>query len=264
MPRVWFITGCSSGLGRELAITAAKHQNRVVATSREPSKLSDLVKLGIIAKKLDLRANDEEIRAVVDEVASTVGPIDILVNNAGYILEGAVEECSDQEIKDEFDTNVFSQIRVLRAVLPSMLGMYCASKAAIAIYTESLRAELAPFNIDVTCVEPGYFRTNVLTGGHKVTSKNRISELDAGTQTTCDALAAYSLRQPGDPVKGAQVLFEALTKTGRCESRQLPGRLALGLDSIDAIGASMAKEQDILDSWRDIIASTDCDDVRAS
>lgn len=93
MPRVWFITGCSSGLGRELAITAAKHQDRVVATSRDPSKLSGLVELGIIAKRLDLRANVEEIRAVVDEVASTVGPIDILVNNAGYILEGAVEEC---------------------------------------------------------------------------------------------------------------------------------------------------------------------------
>ncbi|KAG2417680.1 hypothetical protein HFD88_008899 [Aspergillus terreus] len=278
MPRVWFITGCSSGLGRQLAITAAKHQDRVVATSRDPSKLSDLVELGIIAKRLDLRANDEEIRAVVDEVASTVGPIDILVNNAG--------QHSDQEIKDEFDINVFSQIRVLRAVLPSMrarrsgvvanlgsiggwrgppaVGMYCASKAAIAIYTESLRAELAPFNIDVTCIEPGYFRTNVLTGGHKVTAKNRIPDLDAGTQTTRDALAAYSLRQPGDPVKGAQVLFEALTKTGRCESRQLPGRLALGRDSIDAIGASMAKEQDMLDSWRDIIESTDCDDVRAS
>lgn len=147
---------------------------------------------------------------------------------------------------------------------PPAVGMYCASKAAIAIYTESLRAELAPFNIDVTCVEPGYFRTNVLTGWHKVTAKNRIPELDAGTQATRDALAAYSLRQPGDPVKGAQVLFEALTKTGRCASRQLPGRLALGRDSIDAIGASMAKEQAMLDSWRDIIESTDCDDVLAS
>ncbi|KAL5360510.1 hypothetical protein BJX96DRAFT_165218 [Aspergillus floccosus] len=273
MPRVWFITGCSSGLGRQLAITAAKHQDRVVATSRDPSKLSDLVELGIIVKKLDLHANDEGIQTVVDEVASTVGPIDILVNNAGYILEGAVEECSDQEIRDQFETNVFSQIRVLRAVLPSMrsiggwrgtpaAGMYCASKAAIAIYTESLRAELAPFNIDVTCVEPGYFRTNFLTGGHKVTAKNRIPELDTGTQATRDALAAYSLRQPGDPVKGAQVLFEALTKTGRCESRQLPARLALGRDSIDAIGASMAKEQDMLGSWRDIVASTDCEDVQ--
>lgn len=93
MPRVWFITGCSSGLGRQVAITAAKHQDRVVATSRDPSKLSDLEELGVITKKLNLRASDEEIQAVVDEVISTVGPIDILVNNAGYVLEGAVEEC---------------------------------------------------------------------------------------------------------------------------------------------------------------------------
>lgn len=141
--------------------------------------------------------------------------------------------------------------------------MYCASKAAIAIYTEALREELAPFNIEVTCVEPGYFRTNFLTGGHKITAKHRIPELDIGTKTTRDALVAYSLNQPGDPIKGAQVLFEAFTKTGRCEGRSLPGRLALGRDSLAAIGGSIAREQEMLDSWKEIIASTDCDDVEA-
>lgn len=140
-------------------------------------------------------------------------------------------------------------------------GMYCATKAAIAIYTESLRNELAPFNIEVTCVEPGYFRTNFLTGGHKITAKNRILELDAGTQASRDALAAYSLHQPGDPIKGAQVLFEAFTKTGRCEGRSLPGRLALGRDSLAAITGSIAREQEMLDSWKEIIGSTDCNDV---
>lgn len=179
---------------------------------------------------------------------------------------------------------MFSQIRVLRAVLPSMrarrsgvvanlgsiggwrgvpaVGMYCASKAAIAIYTESLRAEMAHFNIDVTCVEPGYFRTNILTKGHRIVANHRIPELEQATQGTHAALDAYSLRQPGDPVKGAQVLFEALTRTGRCEGRQLPGRLALGRDALDAIGNSLAKEQKMLDDWKDIIATTDCDDVQ--
>jgi NAD(P)-dependent dehydrogenase (short-subunit alcohol dehydrogenase family) len=140
-------------------------------------------------------------------------------------------------------------------------GMYCASKAAVAIYTESLRHELAPFNIEVTCIEPGYFRTNFLTGGHKITAKNRIPELDAGTRATREALAAYSLNQAGDPIKGAQVLVEALTKTGRCEGRRIPGRLALGRDALAAIGGSIAREQAMLDDWKEIVGSTDYDDV---
>jgi NAD(P)-dependent dehydrogenase (short-subunit alcohol dehydrogenase family) len=192
---------------------------------------------------------------------------------------------SDDEILTQFDVNVFSQIRLLRAVLPSMrsrragvianlgsiagwdgtpsAGFYCASKAAIAIYTESLRHEVAPLGIDVTCIEPGYFRTNFLTtsGGHKVTARKRINDLNAGTQQARDALAVYSLHQPGDPVKGARVIVEALTKTGRCEGRSLPGRLALGPDAMATIGESMKREQEMIDTWRDIISSTDYDDV---
>ncbi|KAL4772276.1 hypothetical protein BDW60DRAFT_222572 [Aspergillus nidulans var. acristatus] len=283
--KVWFITGCSSGFGRELAIAAAQNNDTVVATSRDVSKLADLVPLGVIPKTLDIRASDAEIKAIVDDVEASIGPIDILVNNAGYILEGAVEECSDDEILTQFDVNVFSQIRLLRAVLPSMrsrragvianlgsiagwdgtpaAGFYCASKAAIAIYTESLRHEVAPLGIDVTCIEPGYFRTNFLTtsGGHKVTARKRINDLHAGTQQARDALAAYSLHQPGDPVKGARVIVEALTKTGRCEGRSLPGRLALGPDAMATIGESMKREQEMIDTWRDIISSTDYDDV---
>ncbi|KAE8325404.1 hypothetical protein BDV39DRAFT_194382 [Aspergillus sergii] len=283
MPRIWFITGCSSGFGRQLAITAAQNGDKVVATSRDPSKLDDLKSLGVIPIKLDVH-NETEIQAVIDHVESTIGPIDILVNNIGYILEGAIEECSNEEITAQFDTNLFSQIRILRAVLPSMrarksgvvanfgsiggwngtpaAGFYCASKAAVAIYTESLAAELLPFNIEVTCVEPGYFRTDFLEGGHKIVANRRIPELDVSTRQTRDGLAAYSLRQPGDPVKGARVLFEALTKTGRCEGRRLPVRLALGADSLTAIGRSLKREQEMLEGWREIIASTDCDYVR--
>ncbi|KAJ5503032.1 hypothetical protein N7463_005906 [Penicillium fimorum] len=273
MPRIWFITGCSSGFGHQLAITAATNKETVVATSRDPSKLSDLTSMGVIAKKLDVQASDAEVKAVIDDVLSTVGPIDILVNNAGYVLEGGIEEYSHQEIFDQFDVNVFSQMPRKSGVVANFgsiagwqsapaVGMYCATKAAIALYTETLRNELAPFNIEVTCVEPGYFRTNFLTGGHKITAKNRIPELDIGTQDNRDVLAAISLHQPGDPTKGAQVLFEAFTKTGRCEGRSLPGRLALGRDSLSAIAGSIAREQEMLDSWKEIIGSTDCDDVQ--
>lgn len=93
MPRIWFITGSSSGLGRQLAIAAAQNKDTVVAASRNPAKLADLASQGVIVKKLDVRASDAEVKAVIDDVLSTVGPIDVLVNNAGYVLEGGVEEC---------------------------------------------------------------------------------------------------------------------------------------------------------------------------
>lgn len=94
--RVWLITGCSSGFGREIAAAAAKIGDIVVATSRDPAKLGDLKKAGagkIIPQALDVGASDDQVKARIADIVSTVGRIDILINNAGYILEGAVEEC---------------------------------------------------------------------------------------------------------------------------------------------------------------------------
>jgi NAD(P)-dependent dehydrogenase (short-subunit alcohol dehydrogenase family) len=143
-------------------------------------------------------------------------------------------------------------------------GLYCATKAAIAIYTEALRAELAPFGIQTTCIEPGYFRTNFLEsdGSHKVTAKNHIPELDVVTQPTKSRLAAYSHHQPGDPVKAAHLIVEALTQTGRCQGRTLPPRLALGRDAVQVIGAALDQSCEALDVWKELVSTTDCDDVR--
>ncbi|KAL4804850.1 hypothetical protein BDV18DRAFT_161944 [Aspergillus unguis] len=283
MPRIWLITGGSSGFGREIALAAAQNNDTVVVTSRDPTKLTSLAAQGIIPRHLDLSSSDSTIQQVISEVESSVGPIDILVNNAGYILEGAVEETSDDELTALFDTNVFAQMRILRAVLPSMrsrrtgvvanigsiggwygapaAGFYCASKAAVAMYTEALHHEVAHLGIKVTCIEPGYFRTDLLAGEHKVTVQGNIPDLDAATKEARGAMAAFNHRQPGDPVKGARVIVEALTGSGRCEGRGLPARLALGRDAMAAIGGSLAREREMLDGWEEIITSTDCDDV---
>lgn len=94
MTRVWLITGCSSGFGRQIAIAASKMGDTVVAGSRNTAKLEDLKKIGnIIPWSLDVRSSDQELQASVREIHSVVGRVDILVNNAGYILEGAIEEC---------------------------------------------------------------------------------------------------------------------------------------------------------------------------
>lgn len=96
MSRVWLITGCSSGFGREIALAAAKHGDRVVATARDISKIEDLEQVYpklIIRKRLDVLDRDEQMRDTIKDIIDQVGKIDVLVNNAGYILEGAVEEC---------------------------------------------------------------------------------------------------------------------------------------------------------------------------
>ncbi|PGH00158.1 hypothetical protein GX51_05971 [Blastomyces parvus] len=286
MSRVWLITGCSSGFGREIALAAARNGDRVVATARDISKIEDLEQKHpqlIIRKRLDVLDRDEQMRDTIKDIIDQVGKVDVLVNNAGYILEGAIEECSSEEVQMHFSTNVFGQLNVLRAVIPYMrarrsgtianmgsmvawtgtpsTGLYSATKAAVAMYTESLRAEVAPFNIDVTCIEPGTFRTNFLQNGHRIVAKSRIPELAPVTDRIKDALDAYDKKQPGDPQKGAEVIVQALTKTGVCEGRTLPARLALGKDAVAAIGQSISRNKKDLDDWADIVSTTNCSDA---
>ncbi|EOD44420.1 Short-chain dehydrogenase/reductase SDR [Neofusicoccum parvum] len=247
--------------------------------------MDDLRQHGILTRKLDVLAGDSEMQAIIDGIRSEVGSIDVLVNNAGYILVGAVEECSAEEVQQQFATNVFGQLNVLRAVLPHMraqrsgvianlgsiggwqgtpaAGIYCATKAAIAIYTEALCTELAPLGIRVTCIEPGYFRTNFLdeASGRKNVAKKSIPELHVdSTAATRSNLDAYNGKQPGDPEKGARVIVQALTGSGPCKGLTLPPRLALGGDAVPYIGSVLERNRKDLDAWNHIVTQTNCDD----
>ena len=211
MSKVWFITGATSGFGTTVTEAAIARGDVVVATAvsliirpyapaaasltapqRNPSKpaFKRLAELGATMLQLDITDSDAAIAAVVAEAVRRHGRIDILLNNAGYALEGAVEEVSREEAQAQFDTNVFGQLAVLRAVLPVMraqragvvanmgslvgwrsfpiVGIYGASKYAVAGFSVTLRDEMAGLGIDVTTIEPGYFRTNFLEDGHKI------------------------------------------------------------------------------------------------
>ena len=98
-------------------------------------------------------------------------------------------------------------------------GLYCATKAAITAFTESLRNEVEHLGIEVTAIEPGYFRTNFLSSGHKSRAAHEIADYEPALKDTMTTISAYDKKQPGDPVKGAQIIVEALTKTGRCQGR---------------------------------------------
>ncbi|NTW58470.1 MAG: SDR family NAD(P)-dependent oxidoreductase [Nitrospirae bacterium] len=177
--KVVLITGASSGFGRETATLLAKSGYRVFGTSRNPERNRAW---GYEMIPLDVRS-DNSVRACVQGLMERTGRLDVLVSNAGYELAGAVEETSIDEARDQFETNFFGTVRLVKTALPMMRkqgggrivlvsslagliaipfhGFYSASKYALEGYAEALRHEVKGFNISVSLVEPGFFRTNL-------------------------------------------------------------------------------------------------------
>lgn len=182
--RIWFITGANRGFGRIWAEAALSRGDRVAATSRDPAALQALVdRYGSAILPLQLDVTDRvAVRRAVQEAANAFGSLDIVVNNAGYGLFGAVEEVSEQEVRAQFEVNIFGVLHVTQAVLPFLreqghghiiqvtsmggvmafpnLGIYHASKWAVEGLSESLAQEVAPFGIRVTMVEPSGYATD--------------------------------------------------------------------------------------------------------
>ncbi|KAH7346809.1 3-oxoacyl-reductase [Rhexocercosporidium sp. MPI-PUGE-AT-0058] len=279
MSKVWLITGCSSGFGSEIAQQALARGDTVIATARNPSKLTHLSSLGATTLALDVTAPGTAIEAVIATAISKHSRIDILVNNAGAVLEGAIEETSDAEAKANFNVNVFGTLAVTRAVLPYMrkeragviaglgsvggwygsvgCGVYCSTKWALAGLFDALKGEVKHLGIEVTLIEPGYFRTDLLAEGNKVTADMVIDEYKPVMDPLREALERYNHNQPGDPVKGSKLIVEALTGTGRCEGRTLPLRLGMGSDYVATVEGILEQSRKNLEDWKDLSLSTD-------
>ena len=191
MPKNVIITGCSTGIGKQLALEFHKKGCEVIATARRPESMNELKELGIETIKLDI--NDKaNIKEAADYLLNKVGKIDILVNNAGYAEMGPLIELPDEALEKQFRTNVTSQIVITKAFLLLMkhgnsvianigsvsgdfatpfAGAYCASKAAINSLSDALRMELKPFGINVVCVRPGAIESEFGNTAHKQVSK---------------------------------------------------------------------------------------------
>ncbi|CAI5727704.1 unnamed protein product [Hyaloperonospora brassicae] len=287
LKKVWLVTGCSSGFGKEIVVKALARGDHVIATARDVSKLRDLEDRGARTLALDVTADDAELEKMVAKALTFYGTIDILVNNAAFLLGGAIEECSSEEAYQQFDTNVFGALRMLRAVLPhmrakrsgvvanigsasgwtgiQMMGVYGATKFALAGLTLALRAELEPFGIEVTIIEPGSFRTSILGKGF-LPMKNSIPDYLPITQPLHDRITRLNdttsgEKQPGDPAKGAVVIVEVLTKTGRCAGKAIPSRMLLGKDAVKIGDAVLQETLREFDSWAPLAVSTDYDDA---
>ncbi|WP_236866021.1 SDR family NAD(P)-dependent oxidoreductase [Brevibacterium daeguense] len=274
---VWFATGSSSGLGREIVRRAAEAGDRVVATARRPEALADLVAAHpalVTSAALDV-TDPEQIREAVDSALRQFGRIDVLVNNAGYGLRGAVEAWEMEQLRRLFETNFFGAVEVTRAVLPSMraagrgwivqmssvagfrsgLGSsaYSASKFALEGLSEGLGREVHPFGIDVTLVEPGPFRTDFSGRSHDWAEHPAYVEVFA---EEFEAYQARSGRQPNDPARAADILV-SLAHGNR---QQRPWRLPLGPEAFDIARRTFDRRRRELDEVEALGRDTAFDD----
>ena len=254
---VWFITGCSTGFGRELAKQAMERGFRTVITARSPGDVSDLAALGD-SMVLTLDVTDQSgIDAAVKAAEDRFGGIDVLVNNAGIGYFAAVEESEEDQVRQMFEINVFGLGRMIRAVLPGMrarrrgfivnlssigglrgfpsLGYYNATKFAVEGLSEALWQEVEPLGIKVMLVEPSGFRTD-WAGRSAGESRIQIEDYAATAGDWRSQIRAVSGKQPGDPVRAARAIIETV------ESPHPPHHLLLGND---AWNGAMANLQDL-------------------
>jgi NAD(P)-dependent dehydrogenase (short-subunit alcohol dehydrogenase family) len=269
--RVWFITGSGSGLGRALAEAALDGGEPVVATTRHREDLRDVEKRHpVLVQELDVTDAGQAERAV-NAAMDRFGRIDVLVNNAGFGLFGPLEELADEELRREFDTNVFGAINVLRAALPRMRreraghivqisslegvapavageAAYAGSKFAIEGICETLAKDVEHLGIGVTIVEPGPIRTDFAAGA--VAKKPSNPDYNESVGAALEWFADLDGKQPNDPRRVAEAIIEAIG------SPEPPLRLALGEEAVQAIREKLDNQTADLVAWEDLATST--------
>lgn len=269
---VWFITGCSTGFGRELATQALARGFQTVVTARDPSTVADLATQGR-ALTLALDVTDRgQVTAAITAAEERFGRIDVLVNNAGIGYFAAVEESEDIEVRRMFDVNVFGLNHMIQAALPGMrrrrrgfivnvssigglrsfpaLGHYNATKYAVEGLSEALWQEVEPLGIRVMVVEPSGFRTD-WAGRSAYESVRQIDAYAATAGKNRRAVRASSGNQPGDPVRAASAIIAAV------ESATPPHHLLLGNDAYDGALAKLAELRNEFTAWEQVARGAD-------
>lgn len=268
-----FITGANSGFGLAIATAATASGHSVIGTVRSEAareKLAgDLPLLGTVL--CDVTEFDR-IEGVVAAAEAEHGPIDVLINNAGYGHEGVLEESPLDEMRRQFEVNVFGAVAVAKAFLPrfrarrsglivnvtSMGGMitmpgiayYCGSKFALQGISEVMRAEMAPFGVHVTTLCPGSFRTD-WAGRSMVRTERSIADYDALFDPIRLARQEKSGKQLGDPAKLAEAVLQLL------DSDNPPPQLLLGSDALKFVSERLQRMQQEIEEWRALTLSTD-------
>ena len=273
-PKVLFITGVNSGLGRSFAEVALSAGHQVIGTVRSEEAKSEFDRLaagrglGVVLDVTDFDA----IPGIVAKAQAAVGTIDVLVNNAGYGHEGPVEESPLEALEQQFATNVFGPVALIKAVLPAMrqrrtghiinvtsmggfitmpgIAYYCGSKFALEGISEALAKEVKAFGIKVTALAPGQFRTD-WAGRSMIRSPRSVADYDEVFDPVRKARQDKSGKQQGDPQKAAQALLELLA------ADDPPVHLFLGTDALNLVNQKIEALRAEMAAWEGLSKATD-------
>lgn len=276
--KVWFITGCTMGLGRAVAEATLEAGYRVVVTALAKTDVMDLAAQYPTTCRIaavDVTKPDS-ITAAVAMAQHEFGAVDVLVNNAGFGFLGAIEESTPEEFRPMFEVNVFGLIAMTQAVLPGMrqhrrghiinlssiggfvafpgFGYYAASKFAVEALSEALAVEVKSLGIRVTIIEPAPFRTN-FRGSSMKRAKTIIPDYEDTVGKTRASNDAGHGTQTGDPKKAAKAIMAVV------QSDSPPLRLPLGADAYKIIRGKLAAVSRDLEGWESIGVNTSFDDV---
>ena len=260
--KTWFITGASSGFGEALATYILEKGERVAATFRQPEQAQEFTarEAGRTFGAVCDVTNEAQVKTAVADAIAHFGHLDVVVNNAGYGSMGSIEEVPAEEVQRQFDVNVFGALHVLRAVLPHLrerrsghvlnitsigglktfpgVGIYNASKFALEAIGESLSQQVGPLGIKVTNIEPSGFRTK-WAGESATIASTKIEDYQSTVGENLRGIQGYSGRQPGDPVRAAQAMYDVV------QLDQPPLHLPLGKAAVKGARekfASISKE----------------------
>ena len=272
--KVWLISGCSTGFGRELAKQALALGYKVAVAARKLEDIEDIVSAypnTSIPVTLDVTKADD-IANAVKQVTEIFGRVDVLVNNAGIGYFGSVEESDDAETRRMFDINFFGLANLTKAVLPLMrsqrkghiiniasigglmafpaLAYYNATKFAVDGFSEALAKEVKPLGIDVTIIAPSGFRTD-WAGRSANEAESTIEDYRTTAGQNKENIRAYSGNQPGDPVRAAQAIIKVV------ESTQPPLRLLLGAAALKNGRKKLEELAQDFDTWQETTVGAD-------
>ncbi|RFZ85579.1 oxidoreductase [Mucilaginibacter terrenus] len=271
---VWFVTGCSTGFGRELVKLLLQQNYNVVITARDTEKIKDLANgynTSALVLPLDV-TNKQQIADAVEKATTTFGKIDVLVNNAGYGYFTSIEEGEEEKIRAQFETNFFGLVSMTQAVLPGMrkqrkghivnfssigglrafaaTAYYHATKFAVEALSESLSQEVAPLGIKVLLVEPGPFRTD-WAGRSTARTETQLDDYKDTVGKRMSASLEGSGKQVGDPVRGSQAIIDAVNS----EKPQL--RLLLGEMAYNMANEKLTMLKENFEAWKDLSIGAD-------
>lgn len=272
--RIWLITGCSTGFGRELVKIVAGNGDVALGTLRQQSQVADLEAINPeLVKGLVLDVQKQEtIDAAAEFISKEYGRLDVLVNNAGYGTLGPIEETSEEEIQRQFDVNVFGCIRMIKLALPFMrtqrsgnilnitsiaglngfpgVGIYNGSKFALEGIGEALAAETKHLGIKVTNIEPGPFRTD-WAGRSATYNPSSIEEYNETASKNMESIRQVSGNQIGDPVRAAKAMYDVTTL------EEPPVHLPLGGPAYNRIGIRLQEFKEEIEKFETLGRPTD-------